>query len=433
VSRRLRIRGGLVVTPTGVRPADVVVEGERIARLGRRGKADGDSLDATGCYVLPGGIDSHTHMLSGMAAASRSAAFGGTTTALCFTNPRPDESVVEAVQRGRAEVKRDAVIDVDLHAVLYQPDRVTVADFERLKALKVRAVKVFLAYPEQSLMASDGTLYNVLRQSVRLGFLTRVHCENGSVVESLTQNYLAQGRRSARYFAEARPPEVDEEAIARTLTLARLAGAPVFITHISTAGGIELVKAARARGQTVYTEVCLHHLLLDSGLYRGKRAEKFLVVPPLRSTEHVEALWAAIADGTVDTIGSDHAQVRYQPEPSGTGDFTSLPYGLAGIELRLPLFLSEGLRRKIPIWRLSELLSTHAAQIFGFPKKGAIVPGNEANLVIWDPRPAWTVKSSALHDGLGETPYQGRHANGAIRSVILLGRSLVKDGQLGPG
>ncbi|MDQ6882977.1 MAG: amidohydrolase family protein [Candidatus Dormibacteraeota bacterium] len=425
MSRRLRITGGLVVTPRGIRRADVVVEGERIAGLEPRGKADGDSIDASGCYVLPGGVDSHTHMLSDMAAASRSAAFGGTTTALCFTNPHAGESVVEAVERGRAEVKKSAAIDVDLHAVLLQPDRVTVTELERLKALKVRAVKVFLAYPDQDLMASDGTLYNVLRQSVRLGFITRVHCENGSVVDALIQNHLVAGKRSARYFAEARPPEVDEEAIARTLTLARLAGAPVSITHISTAGGIELVKAARALGQTVYAEVCTHHLLLDAGLYRGKRAERFLTVPPLRPKEHVEALWAAVADGTVDTIGSDHAQSRYQPEPANTRDFTSLPYGLAGIELRLPLFLAEGMRRKIPIRRLSQLLSSRAAEIFGLaPRKGTIVPGADADLVIWDPQPSWTAKGSALHDGLGESPYEGGHAKGAIRSVLLRGSGL---------
>ncbi len=423
MSRRLRICGGLVVTPKGIRHADVVIEGGRIARLEPRGKRDEESIDATGCYVLPGGIDSHTHMLSGMAAASRSAGYGGTTTALCFTNPQPGESVVQAVERGRAEAEKNAAINVDLHAVLSQPDRVTVADLERLKALKVRAVKVFLAYPEQDLMASDGALYNVLRQSVRLGFIVRVHCENGSVVDTLIQNYIAAGKRSARYFVEARPPDVEEEAIARTLALARLAGAPVFITHISTAGGIQLVKAARARGQTVYAEVCIHHLLLDARVYRGTRAQRFLVVPPLRLKDHLEALWAAIADGTVDTIGSDHAQSRYQPQPADTGDFRSLPYGLAGIELRLPLFLAEGRRRKIPIQRLSQVLGTRAAEIFGLdPRKGAIIPGADADLVVWDPRPRWTVKASALHDGRGESPYDGLRIRGAIRAVFLRGR-----------
>ena len=419
------------MTPKGVRRADVVVEGERIFSVGPPAGRAGASIDAEGCYVLPGGVDPHTHLLTGVSPATRSAAFGGTTTALCFTSPRPGESAANAVTRGRADLEGHSIIDVDLHAVLGEPDRLTARDLERAKRLGVRAVKVFLAYPEQGLMASDGCLFRVLRESIRLGFTVRVHCENGSVVKALVEESLAHGHRGTRYFARSRPPELEEEAIARTLAIARLAGAPVYITHMSTSGGIELVRAARARGQTVYAEVCLHHLLLDGRLYQGKRAQRFLVVPPLRRKEHSEALWSAIADGTVDTVGSDHAQVRYQPEPNNSGDFTSLPYGLAGIELRVPLFLSEGLRRRIPINRLAELVATRPAQIFGlFPRKGAIIPGADADIIVWDPRPRSTVKAPTLHDGLGQTPYVGRELRGAVRVVVLRGRTLVSNGEL---
>jgi dihydropyrimidinase len=431
LSRRQSIRGGLVVTPKGVRRADVVVDGERIASVGRRAGEGGTSIDAEGCYVLPGGIDPHTHLLTGISPATKAAAFGGTTTALCFTSPKAGESAADAVIRARAEVKGSSMIDVALHAVIRDPDRVTVQDMGDLKRLRVPAVKLFLAYPEQGLMASDGCLYRVLRESVRLGFTVRVHCENGSVVDALVGEYLARGHRGPRYFVRSRPPEVEEEAIARTLAIARMAAAPVYITHMSTAVGIELVRAARARGHTVHTEVCLHHLLLDERLYQGKRAAQFLVVPPLRRRKDSEALWSAIADGTVDTVGSDHAQSRYQPEPANTGDFRSLPYGLSGIELRLPLFLTEGLRRRIPITRLVELLATRPAQIFGLaPRKGAIMPGADADLVVWDPRPRSTVRASALHDGLGETPYEGRDVRGAVRFVVSRGRMLVSNGAL---
>ncbi len=431
MSRRQYIKGGLVVTPKGVRRADVAVEGERILSVGRRAGREGASIDADGCYVLPGGVDAHTHLLTGVSAGTRSAAFGGTTTALCFTSPRPGESPADAVVRCRAELEGRSTIDVALHAVFREPDRVTSKDLERLKRLRVRAVKLFLAYPEQGLMASDGCLYRVLREAIRLGFTVRVHCENGGVVDALVSEYLAHGHRGTRYFASSRPPEVEEEAIARTLAIARLARAPVYITHVSTAGGIELVRDARAAGQTVYAEVCLHHLLLDASLYQATRAPRFLVVPPLRLGKDREALWSAIADGTVDTVGSDHAQSRYQPEPANTGDFTSLPYGLPGIELRLPLFLSEGLRRKIPINRLAEVLATRPAQIFGlYPRKGAIIPGSDADLVVWDPRPQSTVRASALHDGLGESPYAGRNVRGATRFVFLRGTMLVSNDEL---
>jgi len=280
-------------------------------------------------------------------------------------------------------------------------------------------------------MASDASLYRVLRESIRLGFTVKVHCENGGVVDALVEEYLAHGHRGTSYFVRSRPPDVEEEAIGRTLRIARLAAAPVYITHMSTAGGIELVRAARARGQRVHAEVCLHHLVLDASRYQGKDAQRFLVVPPLRGRKDSEALWSAIADGTVDTVGSDHAQSRYQPEPATTGDFRSLPYGLPGVELRLPVFLSEGLRRKIPIKRLAELLATRSAQIFGlFPRKGAITPGADADIVVWDPRPRSTVTASGLHDGLEATPYEGRHVRGAVRFVFSHGRMLVSNGQL---
>jgi dihydropyrimidinase len=441
VSPRLTIRGGLVVTPGGVRKADVEVAGEIVARLlpasgevprgarGRGGRTADIVIDATGCYVLPGGIDPHTHILAGVAAGSTSAAFGGTTTALCFTNPRPGESAPDAVVRGRTEVEGRAAIDIDLHAIIGDPERVTSDDIERLKRLHVRAVKVFLAFPEQGLMASDGSLYEVMRSAARLGLMTKVHCENGSVIDALTRDFLVRGRRGPAFFAHARPPDTEDEAIVRAMAIARLAGAVLYVTHMTTSGGMGLLRAARARGQVVHGEVCMHHLLLDAGKYGGRRAARFLVAPPLRSPEHVKALWSALADGTVDTIASDHSQVRYQPPPAA--DFTGLGYGFAGIEMRLPLLLSEGLRRGLSIRRIAELGSTRPAQVFGlYPRKGSIRPGSDADLVVWDPRPRWKVKAAALHDGIGESPYEGMSVRGVIRSVFVRGRMVVANGEL---
>jgi dihydropyrimidinase len=427
----LIIRGGRVVTPAGVQRADIVVAEERVVSVGKPGGRDGEVIDAKGCYVLPGGIDPHTHILADVTSATRSAAFGGTTTALSFTNPRPGESSPDAIVRGRSEVEGHAAIDVDLHAIIGDPDRVTVQDIEHLKRHGVRAVKVFLAFPEQGLMASDGCLYEVMRAAARLGLVVKVHCENGSLIEALVNDLLARGRTGPGNFARARPPEVEDEAIGRTLAIAHLTGAAVYITHMSTAGGIGRLRAARAQGQLAHAEVCLHHLLLDASLYRGRRAAQFLVAPPLRAREHADALWSAVADGTVDTIASDHSQLRYQPAPRDRADFTSLPYGFAGVELRLPLLLSEGIRRGISIQRIAELSSTRPAQVFGlYPRKGAISPGSDADLVVWDPRPQWKIKASDLHDGVGESPYSGMTVQGAIRFVFLRGRPIVANGQL---
>jgi len=258
VSRRLTIRGGLVVTPAGVQRTDIVVSGERVLGLSAGGGHAADDIDAEGCYVLPGGVDPHTHLLADVASATRSAAFGGTTTAVCFSNPRPGESAPRAVIRGRRQLEKLAAIDVALNAIVGDPDRVATKDLERLRTIGVRAVKLFLAFPEQGLMASDGGLYEVMHAAARLGVLTRVHCENGSVIEAMTADYLRRGRRQAVYFARSRPPEVEEEAIARTLAIARLAGAAVYITHVTTGGGIKLIRNARAQGQVVHAEVCMN-------------------------------------------------------------------------------------------------------------------------------------------------------------------------------
>lgn len=415
-----------MVTPRGLYRTDVVIDGGRIVNLGPRAGQGLTAVDAAGCFVLPGGVDPHAHFLADVAAGTRSAAFGGTTMSFCFTTPQPGERAPDAVRRGRRLVEGNASIDVALHAVIGEPDRLTSEDLEDLHRLGVRGVKLFLAYPEQGLMATDDRLYQVLKASRRLRFTVLVHCENGKLVDALVEENLRHGRTELVYFVRSRPPEAEEEATARTLTIAHLAGATPYLVHMSTAGGMALIRQARAAAQRVYAEVCTHHLVLDERRYRGRRAEQFLVVPPLRTREDVESLWRGIADGTVDTVGSDHAQSRYQPPK--TSDFTGLPYGLDGIELRLPLLLSEGLRRRIPIQRLVEIASSGPARVFGlYPKKGAIVEGADADLVVWDPRPRRRVGASSLPAGIGHSPYAGITVRGKIRNVFLRGTQLVTD------
>jgi dihydropyrimidinase len=426
---RRAITGGLVVTLAGTRRADVWIEDGRIAAVEAPAGRSGE-IDATGCYVLPGGVDPHTHLLAGIEQATVSAAHGGTTTALCFTSPQPGERPAEAVARARDEDVPSAAVDVALHASIWEPDRLTVRDLEEIRTLGIRGVKLFLAFPELGIMASDQTLYETLRDADRLGLLVQVHCENGGIIEALVEEFLDAGRHEARYYADARPPEVEDEAVSRTLAAASLAGAPVYIVHMSTAGGINLVRLARARGQAVVAEACTHHLILDAELYKTADAARYLVAPPLRGREHVEALWTAVRDGTLDSVGSDHAQVRSQPAGRTSDDFTALPYGFAGLEARLPLVLSAGRRRGIPIERLVELVSAGPAKAFGlYPRKGALEPGSDADLVVWDPASSWTIDRSTLHDHLPDTPYAGIRVEGRIRFVLLRGEPLVADGE----
>jgi dihydropyrimidinase len=429
------VTGGTVITPDGARQADVVISDGKIAAIAAAGSAAGPALDAAGCYVLPGGVDPHCHLMSQVGLATAAAARGGTTTALSFTNPEPGQADLESLLRRREELGGgSAFIDVGLHAMLYDPARAGLADLVAARQAGAAAVKVFLAYPELGIMFSTRRLHQLMSDARQAGLVVQVHCENGPLIEALVDGALRAGRRGAPVFAGTRPPEVEEEAVARTLAVASLTGATVYLVHLSTAGALEQVRLARKRDRpAVFAEVCLHHLILDDTRYGGPDAGRFLVAPPLRPPGHVEALWAAVADGTVDAIGSDHCQTRSPVLDDIAAPGESYAYGIAGIGARLPLLLSEGLRRGVPLRRLVQLASQNPARAFGhYPRKGALAPGSDADLVLFDPAVEATLADDAFDDGTGRSVYSGMRMRGLVRAVLLRGRLIVMDGTLAP-
>jgi dihydropyrimidinase len=432
----LVVQGGTVVAESGPRLADLVVERGTIAALAEPGSgpARGERLDATGCFVLPGGVDPHSHVMPDVAAATRAAALGGTTTVLSFTNPEPGEGALACLLRRREEVTRgQPAVDVGLHAMLYQPDLVEAADLAALRDAGVSGVKVFLAYPELGIMWSTRGLLGLMTAAARHRQVVQVHCEDGQLIEALLAAAVADGRTGPAVFAETRPPEAEEAAVAVALATARIAGAACYLTHLSCAGALDQVRLSRGRRtpgpHTLHTEVCLHHLLLDDGCYSGPDAGRYLVAPPLRSPGHPDALWAAVADGTIDTVGSDHCQTRSAVTGGILGPGEAYQYGIAGIGARLPLLLSEGLARGVPIDRLMRLLSENPARIFGhFPRKGSLAPGSDADLVVFDPAGETVVGPDSFADGTGPSVYADRRVRGRIRAVLLRGEPLVRDG-----
>ncbi len=412
----MRIYGGLTVTGRSAKVADVVVQGGRISSV--EPPSTGGDIDARGCFVLPGGVDPHTHPLSDLRAASTWAARGGTTTLLAFTSPQSGESPTHAYVRAENDALPNTVVSARLHPVVARPETFGKHELEALQRQGARSLKLFLAYPELGMAVSDVTLYETLRDAARVGILVMVHCESPGLIEARTRELIAAGSVDARAFADSRPPSAEAEGVARTLYFARLAEAPVYLVHLTTKESLDLVRAARHRGQTVYAEACTHHLILDDSVYDRDDAERFLVVPPLRPRPDVEALWEGILDGTIDTVGSDHVQAPHVPAES-TGDFRSLPYGFAGVEVRLPLVLSEGSKRQIPLPRLAEVLATRPAEVFELhASKGAIRAGGDADIVIWDPEPIRVLQREELHGGLEESPFDGIEARGNIRTVF---------------
>jgi dihydropyrimidinase len=419
---RTVIAGGKVVTPGGVLAADLLVAGEKIVAVSERGRAgrEADVVDAGGCYVLPGGVDPHVHMLSDVPAADQ-ALLGGTTTALSFTWPEPDESPTAAFERARDELLPRTSLDVGLHAALWSPHSVTAADVDRLSQLGVCGLKLYLAYPELGFMASDADVYRVMSAGRERRLAVQVHCENGDLIAALTEAALAAGRTGVRSFFDTRPPVAEEESVHRVLCLAGLTGASVYLVHLSTSGALDHVRAARRRGVPVWAEAVTWGLILDDSVIEREDPRVYMAAPPPRSRDHVEAVWAAVADGTLDTLGSDHHERTYAPPDAP--DFTGIPYSIRGLRVRLPMLLSEGLRRGIPFQRMAALLSTGPARAFGLPAKGALQPGADADIAIWDPDGSWTI-------GDDYPAWRGMTVPGAVRTVLRRGELMVHDGAL---
>ena len=290
------VTGGTVVTPTGLARTAVHIDDGKIAAAGDH-PGGGQHLDASGCYVLPGGVDPHCHLMAGAGPATAAAARGGTTTVLSFTSPAAGERDPDALLRNRSELDRDgAAVDVGLHAVIYDPAQLSHDDLVAVKRAGAAAIKIFLAYPELGIMCSTRRLYELMSAAAGLGLLVQVHCENAPLIDALVAGAVGAGgpRAGPRIFADTRPPEVEEEAVARTLATASLAGAACYLVHLSTAGAVDQVRLARKRGQPpVFAEVCVHHLLFDDARYAGADAERYLVAPPLRERARRGALGRA--------------------------------------------------------------------------------------------------------------------------------------------
>jgi dihydropyrimidinase len=423
--------GGTVVTPDGPREADVAIQGERIAAITPRDSRASSlpastALDATGCWVLPGGVDPHTHAMGSIRDATLAAVRGGTTTVLSFTNPGPGEGDVACLLRRRGEITAGgAVADVGLHAVLNTPEQATPADLAVIRRAGAAAVKVYLAYPEFGIMCSSPVLLRVMRAARQHGLVTCVHCENGPLIEELLTAALAAGPPSPRVFTSTRPPETEEEAVARTLAIASLTGAPCYLVHLSTGQALDQVRLARRHGaRGAVAETCPHYLVLTGNLYEGPDAGRYLIAPPLRDASHVDALWEGLADGTLDTVGSDHCQVRSPTLGTLADAGGHYEFGLPGIGERLPLLLSEGLARGLPVTRLVRVACENPARAFGhYPRKGALAPGSDADLVVFDPD-----GETMLDSGQPASPYTGRRLRGSIRAVLARGTLAAADG-----
>jgi len=432
----LLVAGGTVVSSTGRFRGDIGVRAGQIAVIAADLRAaphiEADRIiDATGCFVLPGLIDAHVHPVhaESMATASEAAVFGGVTTLLhhlYVDQQRPiGQSVADAIAEGEATSLADFGLHVRLTDVKRRLDEIPDA-----VQLGVRSFKLFTAYRKAGIMSTDAELFAAMERIATFGGLPMVHAESGWAIDLLEDRFRASGRTGPLDYPQTRPTWTEVDAVGRVLTLARVAGSAVYLVHISCAEAFPEIVAARERGQTVYAETCPHYLTLtaeDSMLRFGGRAK---IAPPLRTTGDIEQLWRFVRNGTVDVIGSDHSAFSSAEKDQVDGDIFDVGFGAPGIETMLTVVNEDGVNRgRIYLEDIVRAIAEAPARIFGLSRKGRLVPGADADLIVFDPEAA-TVLSDKLHGKAYYSLYSGRSVRGLPRTVVQRGRVLVHEGRL---
>jgi len=439
----LIIRGGLVVLPEHSYETDLAVDRGRIAALGKASSLPKArrTIDAQGCYVLPGAVDPHVHIhwpflnattADDYADATTAAAIGGTTTIIDFAHPKMGATPLKRVASRRAQAEGKAVIDFAFHCVLTEGSPQTLGEMDALVAEGVTSFKVYMAYSRRGIMADDAVLLSVMQRAALLGALVCVHAENGTVADASEAQFLASGRTGAADFPQHKPNYVEAEAVSRAIFWARQAGARLCIVHLSTAEGLDLVRNAQREGVQVFAETCPQYLLLDDRVYqRPADGHRFICSPPIRSPADGEALWEGIADGVISIIGTDHCAFTAGQKDGGRGNFVSVPNGLPGVETRLPLLFSEGVAKgRISIADLVRITSLNPARVHGlYPRKGSLGPGSDADIVLVDPKARWTLLADKLHMAVDWSPYEGLELQGAPVMTIARGKVVVEQGE----
>jgi dihydropyrimidinase len=439
------IRNGTIVTAAERYAADVYLEGGVVSSIGRQLGWPADTvLDASGLLVLPGGIDAHTHLdmpLGDIASTDDfetgtiAAACGGTTTIIDFATQEAGQGLLPALDAWMARAEGKAVIDYAFHMALCEWNDRTASDMARLAQRDgVTSFKLFMAYPGR-LMLDDAAIFQALRNARNIGALVSIHAENGGVIDVLVREALRRGDVAPRFHALTRPAAAEREAVSRAIALAEMAGAPVYIVHVSCAGAVECIEQARERGLLVHGETCPHYLILSDAEYEraGFEAAKYVMSPPLRSGEDQDALWRAAASRVIEVVATDHCPFGMDNPPHkqrGRGDFSKIPNGAPGIETRLMLMWDGGVRAgRISPNRFVDLTSTAPARIFGlWPRKGTVAVGADADLVLWDPGAQTRLSASTHHMRVDYSLYEGRAVTGAPAVVLSRGEVIVRNG-----
>jgi dihydropyrimidinase len=442
---RTVIRGGTVVTAAASTPADVLVEDGRITALGAELPVEGaEVIDATDRLVMPGFIDAHTHLdmpqgttrtADDWASGTRAAAAGGTTTIVDFSIQEVGRSLGNAVDTWHEKAAGRAMIDYGYHVVVTDPTPAVLAEIAGLPALGIGSVKLFLAYVGTPLFADDRAALDVMEAAAGAGILTLVHAENGSVIKRLTEQALARGDVAPLWHARTRPPASEAEATARAVRFSEMTGAELLVVHVSCRAALEECVRGARRGVPVHAETCPQYVAFDvRDLDReGFEGAKYVCSPPLRDADEQPFLWDGLARGDIALFSSDHCPFNFATDRiAGRNDFSLIPNGIPGIEERPAVLWTLGVETgRITPSRFVDLVSTSQARLHGMlPEKGSLLPGTDADVVVWNPGTEVIVSAANRHGAVDYTAYEGKTLRGVAETVLVRGAPVVAHGEV---
>ncbi|WP_406283790.1 dihydropyrimidinase [Embleya sp. NBC_00896] len=440
------IRGGLVLTASEETRADVLIDGERIAAVAAPEVAEAWArggariIDATGCYVIPGGVDAHTHMempfggtvaSDGFETGTRAAAWGGTTTIIDFAAQKIGAGLRETLDDWHAKAEGQCAIDYAFHLIMADVNDRTLGEMPGLVDEGVTSFKLFMAYPG-ALYSDDGRILRAMQRCAATGALPMMHAENGIAIDVLVQQALAARRTDPRFHGSTRPALLEAEAVYRAIALARVAGAPLYVVHVSALEAVEELTRARDLGLNVFGETCPQYLFVgsDETARPGFEGAKYMCSTPLRPADHQGALWRGLRTNDLSVVSTDHCPFCFADQKeSGRGDFSRIPDGLPGVEHRMDLLHQAVVDGHIGRRRWIELACATPARMFGlYPRKGALFPGSDADVVVYDPNETHELSAITHHVNVDYSVYEGCKVTGRARTVLSRGRVVVDEG-----
>ncbi|MBQ3264843.1 MAG: dihydropyrimidinase [Ruminococcus sp.] len=438
---KILLKGGSIVSPRGVKRADILINGEKIVAVGRNLSAEAQTVDVGGKLIFPGFIDAHTHFdlevsdtvtADDFDSGTKSAIAGGVTTVVDFATQNKGETLSDALNNWHIKAFGKSSCDYAFHMAISDWREDIKNELPAMFEQGVTSFKVYMIYDAMEL--NDRAIYELMKELKKYGGIVGCHCENSGIIGKLREEALARGETQPKHHPLTRPDFTEAEAVNRFLAIAKAADAPCIVVHLSTRLGYQEVLHARDEGVEVYAETCPQYLLLDDSVYDAPfdTASEYVCSPPLRKREDNKALWDALKTNNADTVSTDHCSFTVEQKRAGESDFTKIPNGMPGVETRAILLYTYGVKKhRISLQQMCAYLSENPARLYGmYPKKGVIKAGSDADLVIFEPRGHGKITADRCHSRCGYTPFEGVKTVGGVEQVYLRGKLVYRGGEI---